>query len=53
LNNGKAHSEDNAKRGYGHQYVLIFRAWRTNPRTGEKEWAKDFGKKAWPILIKK
>jgi len=31
--------------------VLIFRAWRINPKTGEKEYAKDHGKKAWPIWV--
>lgn len=30
---------------------LIFRAWRRNPKTGEVEWAKDYGLKAWPIWI--
>ncbi|MDD4592032.1 MAG: hypothetical protein PHG06_16660 [Parabacteroides sp.] len=30
---------------------VIFRAWRIDPKTGEKLWAKDFGFKAWPILV--
>lgn len=34
------------KKGY-----LIFRAWITNPKTGEKIYAKDKGKKAFPIWV--
>jgi hypothetical protein len=30
---------------------IIFRAWRINPKTGEKEWAKTYGFRAWPIPI--
>lgn len=35
----------------GHEY--IFRPWRICPKTGNKLWAKKFGKKAWPILVAK
>lgn len=34
------------KKGY-----WIFRAWRRDPRTGEKLWARDYGKKAWKIWV--
>jgi hypothetical protein len=30
---------------------LIFRPWRKNPKTGEIEYARDYGYKAWPIWI--
>jgi len=33
-------------------YILIFRAWRIDPTTGNKIYARDYGKKAWPIWIK-
>lgn len=29
----------------------IYRPWRINPRTGEKIWAKAYGKRAWPIPV--
>jgi hypothetical protein len=32
-------------------YQLLFRPWRTDPKTGEKVWAKWFGKRAFPILV--
>jgi len=31
--------------------LLIFRAWKKHPKTGEKMWAKDYGLKAWPIWV--
>jgi len=33
------------------RFRLIFRAWRRDPITKEKLWARDYGKKAWPIWI--
>ena len=30
---------------------VIFRAWKTHPKTGEKMYARDYGKRAWPIYI--
>jgi hypothetical protein len=33
--------------------VVIFRASRTNPVTGEKEYARDHGKRAFRIVIKR
>ena len=30
---------------------VIFRAWKTHPKTGEKMYARDYGKRAWPIPI--
>jgi hypothetical protein len=30
---------------------LIFRAWRVDPVTGERLWAKNFGLRAWPIWV--
>jgi len=32
-------------------YRLVFRPWRTCPRTGRRLYAKMFGLRAWPILI--
>lgn len=32
-------------------YRYIFRAWRIDPTTGRKLYAKAFGLRAWPILI--
>jgi hypothetical protein len=29
----------------------VFRAWRTDPNTGQKLWAKTYGKRAWLILV--
>lgn len=29
----------------------IYRAWKLDPRTGEKMWAKDHGLKAWKIWV--
>jgi hypothetical protein len=30
---------------------VIFRAWVTNPKTGKRLYARDYGKRAWPIYI--
>ncbi|HMS54969.1 MAG TPA: hypothetical protein PKA27_06175 [Fimbriimonadaceae bacterium] len=30
---------------------LIFRAWKRDPNTGEKMWAKDYGFKAWAFWV--
>jgi len=30
---------------------LIFRPWRTDPVTGERRWAKQYGLKAWPMWV--
>jgi hypothetical protein len=30
---------------------LIFRPWRTDPLTGKRLWAKQYGLKAWPIWV--
>jgi hypothetical protein len=32
-------------------YRLIFRAWKTD-RNGNRMYAKDYGLKAWPLLIR-
>ena len=32
-------------------YTLIFRATRTDPKTGRVQHARHYGKKAWPILV--
>ncbi len=29
----------------------IFRAWRIDPVTGERIWAKHYGLRAWPIWV--
>jgi hypothetical protein len=29
----------------------IFRPWKTDPRTGERLYANQYGKKAWAILV--
>lgn len=39
--------------GQGGQDVLIFRASKTDPRTGETIYARDYGLKGFPILIRK
>ena len=33
--------------------IYIFRPWRTNPVTKEREYAKDFGFRAWRIPVKR
>ena len=33
------------------RYMLIFRASKTDPRTGETIYARDYGIKGFPILI--
>jgi hypothetical protein len=30
---------------------LVFRPYRTDPRTGKVLWAAQFGLRAWPILV--
>jgi len=30
---------------------VIFRAWYINPKSGEKIWAKDYGLRAWRIVV--
>lgn len=35
------------------QYVLIFRASKTDPKTGETIYARDYGLKGFPILVPK
>lgn len=35
----------------GKRYV--FRPYRTDPRTGKVLWAREYGLKAWPILVDK
>jgi len=30
---------------------VIFRPYKTNPRTGEVMWARDYGLRAWPIPV--
>jgi hypothetical protein len=30
---------------------LIFRPWRTDPATGKRLWARQYGLKAWPIWV--
>jgi len=30
---------------------LIFRAWRIDPVTGERLYAKSYGYKAWPLVV--
>jgi len=30
---------------------IIFRAWRIDPVTGERLYAKQYGYKAWPIVV--
>ena len=30
---------------------VIFRPYKTNPKTGEVMWAKDYGLRAWPIPV--
>ena len=32
-------------------YKVIFRPWRTDPKTGKKLFAHAFGLKAWPIFV--
>jgi hypothetical protein len=36
----------------GQKYQLIFRAWKIDPVTKEKLYARDYGYKAWPLWIK-
>jgi len=33
-------------------YEIVFRKWRTDPRTGKILYASNFGLKAWPIKVK-
>jgi hypothetical protein len=42
----ESHSTRGSKAGY-----YIFRAWKLDPKTGEKMWAKDHGLKAWKIWV--
>ena len=30
---------------------VIFRPYKTNPKTGEVMWARDYGLRAWPIPV--
>lgn len=30
---------------------LIFRPWRTDPVTGKRLWAKQYGLRAWPLWV--
>jgi hypothetical protein len=30
---------------------LIFRAWKTDPITGERLWARQYGLRAWPMWV--
>jgi hypothetical protein len=32
-------------------YRYVFRPWRRCPITGQKLWARSYGKRAWPILV--
>lgn len=32
---------------------LIFRPWKTDPKSGERIYASQFGKRAWPIIVDK
>ncbi|UMM63079.1 hypothetical protein [Aristophania vespae] len=33
------------------RFRLIFRAWKRNPKTGERMYAKAYGYRGWPIWI--
>lgn len=46
-------SKEGVSPGQGGQGVLIFRASKTDPRTGETIYARDYGLKGFPILIRK
>ena len=37
----------------GQDSVLIFRAWITDPKTGERIYARDYGMRGFPIRIPK
>ena len=37
----------------GDNYVLIFRAWRTDPKTGDRIYARDYGLRGFPIRVPK
>ena len=39
--------------GKGDQRVLIFRASKIDPKTGETIYARDYGLKAFPMLVQK
>jgi hypothetical protein len=30
---------------------LIFRPWITDPVTGKRLWARQYGRKAWPLIV--
>ena len=32
-------------------YRWVFRPWRTDPKTGQRVYARTYGFKAWPIMI--
>lgn len=46
-------SKERVSPGPDGQNVLIFRASKTDPRTGETIYARDYGLKGFPILIRK
>lgn len=46
-------SSENAPGTQDSQMVLIFRASKTDPKTGETIYAKDYGIKAFPMLVPK
>lgn len=46
----KLHRAPHRTRGKTNGYY-IYRAWKIDPRTGEKMWAKDHGLKAWKIWV--
>ena len=44
---------NNESTGEGTDYETIFRSSRINPKTGEREYARDFGIRGFPIRIPK
>ena len=32
-------------------FKYVFRPWRTDPRTGKRLYARNYGFKAWPIVV--
>ncbi len=32
-------------------HIIIFRTWVTDPKTGKRRYARNYGKRAWPIIV--